>query len=239
MGTGYEKFDTLVIEPDAHARMRVKGATSAVPTFGKVHQVANLTEGMEKLKNVERMDVIFLSAVYSKEETAAFIKQAKEMKSGQDGAYILVMKTQKQESSTVAQNVLVGADGVLFEPYSVDSLVEITVLAARVKGERAKSREEAAIRILVKDVIDLISVIAHLKGQKMETGKQQKALREKCGIFDTLSEEMRKLYLEIAIEEFQNAPAEVSLKNIPLYNGVSNRIKKRLEEKIVAQLKSS
>jgi response regulator RpfG family c-di-GMP phosphodiesterase len=237
VATGYEKFDTLVIEPEMNARMRIKQATSAVPTFGKVFPVGSLNEANEKLKHLERLDVAFISAVFPQEETAAFIKAAKNSKIGQDAAYILVLKTQKQESANIAQNVLVGSDGLLFEPYSVDSLVEITILAAKVKGERAQAREEAAIRMLMRDIVDTVSVIAHLRGQKLETGRQQKKLKEMCSIFETLSPNMKASYLNIVVDEFEKAPIFIPPKNVPQYKGVSNRIKKKLEEKIVAQLK--
>ena len=235
----YEKFETLVIEPDVGARMRIKQATSAVPTFGKVIQTSTILEGQEKLTLAPILDVIFISAVFPPEEAKLFIQNAKKTKQAEDAAFVLILKTQKQESSTVAQNVLVGADGLLYEPYSVDSLVEITRLASQVKGERAVAREQAAIRMLIKDIVETISIIAQLKARSIESNRQAKKLHEMCAVFDTLPEEKLATYLDIMMEEFEKAPPSVSLSNIPLYNGVSSRIKKKLEEKLVSQLKSN
>lgn len=231
----YEKYDTLVIEPDMSARMRIKTATSAVPTFGRVIQCGTITEGRERLKS-ERYDVIFISCQFPQEETAAYIKSSKESANGQDAAFVLILKTQKQEASSVAQNVLVGADGLLFEPYSVDSLVEITRLAAKVKGERAVARETAAIKVLLSDVMEQTNLVAYLKSMKVDASRHHKKLKEMCAIFESFDEHKRQLYIEVAVEQFINAPLPTPPKNLPNYSGVSSRIKRRIEEKIAAKL---
>ncbi|MCO6431783.1 MAG: hypothetical protein J5J00_13070 [Deltaproteobacteria bacterium] len=234
----YEKFDTLVIEPDMSARIRIKTATTAVPTFGKVVQVNNIDEGREKIKS-ERLDVIFVSCIFSQEETAKFIQETKSTVNGQDAAFVLVLKTQEKEASSVAQNVLVGADGLLFEPYSVDSLVEITRLAAQVKKERAQTREMAAIKVILNDIMEQLNLVAYLKKMKIETGRHAKKLKEMTHIFDSFDETKKAIYKELVLDAFINAPIPTPPKNLPTYSGVSSRIKKRIEEKIAAKLGES
>ena len=233
----YEKFDTLVIEPDMNARMRLKQATGSVATFGKVLQAANLSEGDERLRGADRMDVVFVSGQIPQEEVTSFIKRSKENPATQDAAFVLMLKSQNQGSSDIALNVLVGADGLLFEPFSVDSLVEITRLAARVKGERAASREQAAIRFLMSEIIDQISAIAHLKAMKFEASRQIRKLKELCAIFDTLDAEKKALYLEIAVDMFEKAPIPPP-PQVKTYSGASSRVKKKLEDKVMNQLKA-
>ena len=220
----YEKYDTLVIEPDMSARMRIKTATSAVPTFGRVLQCSTLAEGKEKLSH-EKYDVVFISCQFPQEETSVFIKGSKETANAQDAAFILILKTNEQEATSVAQNVLVGADGLLFEPYSVDSLVEITRVAAKVKGERAIAREMAAIKVILNDIMEQTNLVAYLKAMKVDTTRHSKKLKEMCSIFEAFDDAKRQVYLDVVVDQFINAPLPTPPKNLPSYSGVSSRIR--------------
>ncbi len=229
-----EKFTAWVVDNDMAARMRLKQATSSVPTFGNVKLLNTLDETARSLESSGHVDVIFIARRFSQEEITRSVAKCKSTPGGRDSAYVIVLRTEDQDSNTVAQNVLLGADGFLLEPYSVDNLVEITRLAARVKQERSVEREQAAIRFLIQDVIKQVDRVAYIKACGFDVGRNLKKLKDMCAVFDDLLGDSKDLYYENAIKLFSEAPVpEVVAKS---YKGVSDRVRKRMEAKILAEL---
>lgn len=234
-GPGYQKFDAVIIDPELDTRMRLKQATSSVHQFGKVHQQQSLREAMGRLSGDERCDVIFISYRFEQPEIVEFIKQAKGTKSGQDAAYVMLMRSKDQDATKVATNVMIGADGFLFEPYSVDYLVEITNLAAKVRKERADTRERGALTFLVNDIINQLDLVSSMKAQGFEVVTSMKKLKEMCTVFSTLSPESFQVYTDVAIKQFGDAPVPKKIAQ-KKYGGASSRVKKKLEQKIAAEM---
>ncbi len=230
-----EKFDAMSIDTEMQSRIRLKQATNSVPTFGKFYQSGSLDEALKKLSGPERCDVVFVSDRMGTEGLPAFIKSAKQAPAGQDAAYVMIVKAGDEMASMIAQSVLLGVDGFLCEPYSVDSLTEITRLASKVRKERSEAREEAAVRFLMGQISEQISIVAQLKSMKMNAARETRKLQEMCQIFTTLDEEAKQRYQRIAVDVFENAPLPKPLikKN---YGGASSRVKARLEKKVLDSL---
>lgn len=231
-----KKYDSIIIDPDLDSRMRLKQAMTAVYHFGKATQVTNFHEALHKLGGIENYDVVFISYRLEQNEISEFIKNAKQTKMGQDAAYVLVLQTKNQDSSTVAKNVMVGADGFLFEPYSVDLLIEITHLSAKVKVERADAREKAAISLLVQDVMGQIDQVSYIKSCQLDIGSSMRKLRELCSVFRDLEQTKLNIYYDSALKAFEEAPLPRNVPQHKKYAGVSSRIRKKMEEKILADL---
>lgn len=232
-----DKFDAIIIDPDLDSRMRLKQATSSVYNFRKVVQAVDLNEALSKLQSgVETADVIFVSYRFDQKDVTKFIANSKATRTGQDCAYILVMKTKNQDSSTVALNVMVGADGFLFEPYSVDYLLEITKLADQVKAERSASREKAAMGLVVQDMMHQVDQAAYLKACRYEYGRNLRKLKELSAVFSTFDAAKTETYFDIAIRMFGEAPIPKPVQQHKRYAGVSNRIKRKMEEKLISEL---
>ncbi|MBN8549035.1 MAG: hypothetical protein J0M12_06950 [Deltaproteobacteria bacterium] len=236
MAVNPHKFDAILVDPDLNSRMRLKQATTAVPAFGTVQQTSTTNEALSRMGGGgEKCDVIFISYRIDQGEITNFIKKAKETKSGQDTAYVLVLKN-GADGASIAQNVIGGADGMLFEPYSVDYLYEITNLASRVKKERSTAREKAAISMLVQDLIAQVDQLAYLKSCSMDTSRAFKKMRDSSNFIQTLSPESLQVYYELAVNAFEAAPLPTDISKYKKYGGVSDRIKKRMEKKVVAEL---
>jgi response regulator RpfG family c-di-GMP phosphodiesterase len=237
---GVEKrYDTITIDPDLDSRMRLKQAMSSVYNFGKNFQSQSLDDARSRLGGSEPIDVVFVSSRYSQEDIKNFILKGKETKYGQDCAYVLVLQAKDQHSSSVAQNVMIGTDGFLFEPYSVDQLLEITRLAARVKKERGDARERAAVQLLVQDVINQLDQVAYLRSCSVESANGMKKLKDLCSMFHTLTGEKLDIYYQSAVKAFEEAPIPKAVYQPKKYGGVSSRIKKKLEDKILSELAKS
>jgi DNA-binding NarL/FixJ family response regulator len=232
------KYNCIIVEPDMSSRMKLKQAAAQVTDFGVVTPMGTLQDGISALENGERaIDVVFVSARFESSDISQFIQQAKKARLGEDAAYVMIMKAQPQGNASLAENMIIGGDSVLCEPYSVDSLVEITRLAARVKKERQGAREKIAINLLINDIINQVDVVAHLKSAGCELGTSVKKLREMCGVLGNLTPEMRDYYYETAANSFAEAkvPPKAAATS-KKYVGVSSRVRKKIGDKIVASM---
>lgn len=230
------KVDAYIVDPEIDTRMRLKQVTASVVEFGKVHQLTDLRSAMSKLEKEGGCDVMFLSHGFSKDEVTAFIRKAKESPKGQDTAFVLLVSANNQESANVAANVLVGADGLLFEPYSVDQCVEITRLAGKVKKERSGAREQAAMTFLLNDVMSTLDSIAYLKSAGYDVGRGFKKFKQMCKVFQNMQGESKQAYYKMAVERFIDAPLPTKMFQQKKYSGASSRVKKKMEEKLLEEL---
>ena len=227
------KYNALVVDPDTGTRLRLKQAAISVYHFGEVHLCPDLDNALARLEGGKQSDVVFISERFPKDQIPPFIKQAKGTAGGNDAAYVLVLTKSEDDSARVASGVMLGADGVLMEPYSVDSLVEITKLSARVKRENARTREKAAISFLVKDIIKQIDRLAYMKVCEMDVGRSLKQFREMCSVFENFDDNSRQMYFEIMLELFDNLPPPKY--PVRQYKGASLRVKKMMEKKLLEQ----
>jgi len=231
-------FDAIITDPDLDTRMRLKQACSSVHQFGKVFQAQSLKDASARIGEGMPIDVVFISYRFDQGEVTNFIRDAKALKAGQDTAYILVLRSKDQQSSTVATNVIAGFDGFLFEPYSVDQLVELTELAARVRRERSNEREAAALRFLLNDIMNQIDQIAYLKAAGFDMGPSMRKFKDMCSVLGTLSPESKVIYEILAVDLFEQAPLPKKIFQRKIYGGASSRVKKRQEKEIAAQIAS-
>ncbi|MBX7137816.1 MAG: hypothetical protein K1X83_07510 [Oligoflexia bacterium] len=236
MNTTFTRYDAFIIDSDIDTRMRLRQATSSVQQFGKVTALNEPRDATMKLQSgAEHCDVIFLSCRFDDKEIAEFVRAAKETKFGQDAAYILVLNTNNQDSSTVANSVMLGLDGFLFEPYSVDQLVEITVLSAKVKKERSVARERIALTLMMTDMMNQLDLVAYLKSTGILPETSWKKLTEFAAPLRNLGPESFALYCDIAVAMFSNAPAPKRSFKTENYKGASSRVKRKMEQKLIAE----
>lgn len=233
------RYNALVVDPDARTRMLLKHATSSVITFGLVNLYQNLFSALEKLDGDERCDVIFVSYKFQQDEIRDFIQRAKEHPQGQDAAYILVAKPEEQDSTTVADKVMMGTDGFLFEPYSVDSLIEITKLASRVRKERSGSRQIAALEFVINEFMNHLNLIAYSKSMGIDVGRALRKLREMSQFLYALDDESRQIYYQLIIDTLVNTSVPTRIFQRKKYTGASTLVRKKMEQKLLEDLEKS
>jgi DNA-binding response OmpR family regulator len=230
------KFNCIIIDPDMTGRMRLKQATSPVNEFGSVTPLSNINEANSYLAGDKPTDVVFLSARLPQEHLSPFIQSAKALKSGQDAAYVIVTKSASDGAKGIAEIMMLGGDGMLCEPYSVDSLLEITLLSARVRKERSDQREKAAIGMIIKDVINQLDMVACLKANGCELGLSIKKLRDLSAMIHAMSPESRTTYFDVMLQAFIDAPLPPKALGVKKYGGVSSRIKKKMDQKMAEDI---
>lgn len=235
--SNFEKFDAYIIDSDIDTRMRLRTATSSVAQFGKIIPLNEPRDALAKLNSgYERCDVVFLSSCFEESDVADFVRLAKESKGGQDSAYVLVLKGGDQDNNTIAKNVMLGIDGFLFEPYSVDQLIEITTLSARIRRERSAKREAVALNLMVTDIIKQIDLVSYLKSLGNDPTTSRKKLADLCSRLPTLAPEAFQTYVDIAVKLFGDAPVPARAFKTENYKGASSRVKRVMEKKLIAEI---
>ena len=230
------KYHAIILDSNMDTRMRLKQATQAVTDFGNTLHAATPDEAVRILDKDQVIDVVFVTGRLDRAEFAGFVENAKKTKQGQDSAYILVLKSQAESQSDLAAGMMAGADGILCEPYSVDQLVGITHLAAKVRKERGDARERMAIGILVDEVIMQLDLVALLKACGCEPGTSIKALRDIGDKLRGIPREYLEAYFEIVCEKFQEVPVPKQTMQTKIYGGASARVRQQMEKRIYAEL---
>lgn len=230
------KFNCLIVDPDMPGRMRLKQATTPISEFGVVTPVGNINEASAHLNGEKLTDVVFLSARLPQEQLSPFIQSAKATKGGQDAAYVIVRKNQGDGNTSVAEIMMIGGDGMLCEPYSVDSLLEITLLSARVRKERASERERIAIGLMVKDMIGQLDLVCCLKANSCEPGLSIRKLKDVAAMIHALNDESRAVYFDVMAQAFIDAPLPPKALGVKKYGGASSRVKKRMDQRMADEI---
>ena len=233
MASGQIKFNAVIGDPDLLSRMRLKQATGALNEFGVVQPLSNLEEILHVLGADEgdRTDVVFASHTFSSQELMRFVESAKQTKFGRDAAYVLLLKN-KEQAGAVGQMVMKGFDGFLCEPYSIDQLVEITQLAARIRAERESVREKFAMTLMEKDIMSQLDIIATIKALGFGNAKTLDRLKELAQSVSQLPSESLPMYYDVAMKLFPEAAPPPKPEKIKSYKGVSSRVRDRMGKKI-------
>lgn len=230
-------FDSFIIDTDLEARMRLRQAMTSISSFKNAVQLGSIRDSIKKLETTfSPVDVIFISYRIDEAEVQQFISIAKNTVCTQDAAFILIKNSNDQNTSSIAASMLAGADGLLFEPFSVDQLVEITTLANKVKSDRSSAREAVALKFILSDVINQIDQAAYLKAMEYETAQCMKKLKDMCSVFQSLSPDSILTYQKLAIEAFESAPIPKMVFQKKKYVGNSSRVQKRMEKKTLSAL---
>jgi DNA-binding NarL/FixJ family response regulator len=227
-----KRFQCIIIDPELPSRMKLKSAATSAQNVGTVHAVNGYEAAAPYLTDSEEVDVVFVSGAYEKHVLTEIIEVGKKTPQGQDAAFVVVLKNQTDSSSEVGSYMILGADGILSEPYSVDQLDRITKLSVKIRAERAEERQRIALTLMINDVIQQIDLLACLKASQCELGTSIRAFREMCGPLHALTDAQLEIYLSLAVEEFSKAPLPQRSFTASSYTGVSRRLRRRMESKI-------
>ncbi len=233
-----EFFNCLSIDPDTRTRLMLKHAMSLVVQFDSIYSVGNERAALELLSEF-KYDLVFVSDKLGKERISKFIKQAKKTEYGEVAGYILLCSNQ-EDSKGLTNSLLEGADGMLLEPYSIDSLEELSLLAAKIKAKRVEEKRKAALSYISSDVlrcVDLMSQAVFLNHPTAIIKKTVKNINNFISNYENGA--ILNLYLESLADAFSKVERPVQIVQACRYRGPSQRIKKQEEKKIIESMESS
>jgi response regulator RpfG family c-di-GMP phosphodiesterase len=222
----------MIVDPDLTTRTRLKAATSSVPKFNSASMRNSPWEALEAFKgNGDKVDIVFISYHCDSKECERLVAEAKQLPASQDAAFIFVSGSKDQDKNTVATQVMQGYDGFLFEPYSVDALVQITELATKVKTDREAARQILATKLITSDLMSQIDLVADLKSHGYGVTKSAEKLKELGSSYQKMVSEASSKSSELAHKLFMDAPVPQEKVKGPTYKGTSERVRRRMEAK--------
>jgi response regulator RpfG family c-di-GMP phosphodiesterase len=236
MNHAHRSLGVFIVDSDVEKKMRLKQATTPVTLFKQTLLFNNLEEALSKLDLDDGGDIIFLSTRFPESDVASFISRAKQTKRGSDSTFVMMLGAKDYQSPKLPEYMLLGIDGFLFEPYSVDGLTDTANLAIKIKQERRETREKLAITVLVKDVMKQIDAIALTKRLGLGSTKIAARLEALGGSIKRLPGESMQGYFNVLVEEMLTAPLPEKLAQMESYKGASSRVKKVIEKKIIDEL---
>jgi len=229
------KFQAVIVENTGERRMRLRAALSSTGDFERPELFNTLSDAESRFEQEPMVDIALISYEFPEYLLRGFIEKAKKATFGIDAAFVLVLPAKDQDSETVAKNVITGADGFLFEPYSVDQLDEIVKLAARVKKERSDARERAAFGLLLDDLLQMVDRASYLKSVEQDTDAQFKKIRAKAKMIYSLEGDRAQIYFETLTDKTMEAPLPRKIYQ-EKYKGASKRVRERMEKKLMEKL---
>lgn len=237
-----QKSRALLCIPDAQVRNRLRQLLSGSNLFEDISYIPDLAKGIYDIPHKEPVQTVFIGSGFPLEQVAQFITRAKEIYETRDCAFILMVDNSVQSAQDLATALLgQGAvDGILKEPFSVDSLVVIVELSDRIRKERVDAREKLALSLLVREIGDQLDTLHALKAAGFGASIATKVFGETVSVLPELSDEAKERYFDILIEEFsQRLPSDKERFATGAYKGASVRIKDKMEAKIVQEHQSS
>ena len=200
-----ERVNGLVVDRDAESRMRLKGVTSSLYQFGIVQLCPTTREAAAHLNDGHEWHIVFLSSQLESVAISEFIKLGRSNPSSRDAAYVLLVGPDDQTKTALAENVLLGADGLLCSPYSAEGLAELTRLAAKMKSEKMRERKAAAVRLLASDATIHLDQVAWAILRHQPPGPAARALRELGETLKTLDAEWHQVFYDALTAQCEGA----------------------------------
>jgi response regulator RpfG family c-di-GMP phosphodiesterase len=229
------RLSLLLVDHDIDSRMRLRHAVSTVDAYGETTQANNLEDARHRLEQIDQpLDLIFISYEFPRDQVTRFIQEGKDFKAGEDAAFIMLFPGNEDKNARIAEGLLAGVDGFLFEPFSIDDLVGMGALAAKIKQRRAAAREAISIRFMIKDIVKLVDVRARLTAMGCESTKVYARLVAIHESLQAFQPESRALYFSLIIDTFILQPVPDPLFQRFKNAGIrSMRLRRKLAECLI------
>ncbi len=227
-------FTILIIDSDGKSRNMLKNAALSLPCFKKVLFCSSLDEGFNFGNGFEAIDVVTISHRFKIEDSGEFIKKVKKTPRGKQWAFITVVTPSSKQNEIIAENMLNGVDGFLFEPFSADNLKEMAEVTAKVKLENEYARMKSGLEILLDEVAKHLDAVAYYASQNKVSASAKNKLLESSKKLNRFKTENWDMYVEVVTELFPQISAPAGRK----YQGVSQRVRDRMKAKMMAELEN-
>jgi hypothetical protein len=224
-------LNVVVVDAQIESRMRLRAMASAVHLFDKVHQVNSLKEALSRLNTDLDVDIVLIASSFTENEVTGFIKEALLTEFGSDAIFVLVAKSKAEvtKRSSANQEQLVGPDGYVFEPCSVETLTGLSELIEPVRADRASNREMLSIQSVIQEIMTHLDHLAEVTRLEYDTSKAKEKLARKCRRLQKLNASALDRYFEMAIMQFNTARPAIIVDGAMRYTGKNRRVQGKIE----------
>ena len=186
--------------------------------------------------------IFFCSKDYFKliENSKNFITAAKKLSNAKLSAFIFLRQEKHQTEGGAALDILLGADAVLYSPFSVDDVVATTKIADAIRAQDEDARNKAAMSLLLDSVMSEVDQIGEANSK---AEPNEKSTPPKLGKLKQLGLQLKQAAQTTSVDYF-GVISKAFIEAVPPidkgikqgYGGVSARVQRKIEEK--ARLKT-
>ena len=205
------KTKILVIDSDLNARTRMKSLLGMVVDPKGLGFANSTRAALAKLETGGSWNCVFLASDIGEGNIHEFIDKALMLPAAMNCYFMLIVKSQHQDSTFVAAQFVKGVNGFLFEPYSVDGLTELLDSAVNSQALSDENRARSSISFLVKDVIHSIDRVAYNEALGRSSAIPMKDFRVTSNTLAELGANDLDEYFSILLQRFGSTgpPAEI------------------------------
>ena len=185
----------MLLSSRREAKAQLRPLLSYIKGFQVAAVPSKIEEARTLLQSEPPFHFVFIGGEFPETEAAAFIAEAKKKKlpSGDKTVFVLLLGS-ATDSDRVASNMMAGFHGFLCEPYSLESVTELTQLAGKVSEQHTVVRMKAATGILLSDLRDEDPASkAEPEGKNLWEKSQQSCKWYNSVTNDSLTQVMTKL----------------------------------------------
>lgn len=198
----------LHIEYDLNARVNFKQAASKIASTHLLAVAASLGDAIEKIRNDQTFDIIYISSRFSRDATAKFIEAAKNTEAGAHAVFMCVCSGLYCTANVLADYASIGFEGFLLAPYSVESFRETFEIAEKLLASHASRSEDLTVRLLVRATVgNMVDCARRFKTSRPLTVPHAE-LKRTAEIVRALPKSTRRRFKEAVNLEFSNQRPE-------------------------------
>lgn len=231
-----KKYQVAVLDTNNERRNRLKVALGAAGDYGDLSPFNSKDVFIEALPNFEVLDIAFISIDFSVPDFKELVRANRSGSKDTDTCFVVMLQQAQKSKETLATFTAAGADGFLLEPFSVDEAREISHVATGLRTERRLAREIASYQAVAKSLVEQVDNLALLKRLNAPLGVALRAIRQTCGMFDTLEGESLDRAQRVVFAAFEAAPPARNVLEELEYAGPSKFVRKRMAERLAAKV---
>jgi len=230
-----DKCAALIVVPDNSLRLKLKRAAEESGLFESIVTFDSFQKAQMAFLEERGWDIAFISYAYPVSESGEFLQNARTKSAGEKTVFIQVLQS-SADTTAVSRHLAIGFSGFLVEPYSLDALTEIVDLSRQLKFQFSTHKEEATLRLLLREIFGEIDIVHALLRAKIEPKQSKKALLESCDVLRGLPRSQIDRFYSLA-EEYLSIDLPQSL--LPPgyeYTGTSKRVPLQVEKDLIKRL---
>lgn len=211
----------LVVSPLVETRLPLQQLIQQCAEFKEIDTVQNLDEARASMSLQSPVSHAFISGTFSLTDVATFIDWAKHRQGRRPTAFVLLLKRDHVDSSTVANSMVMGIHGFLIEPFTIDAIENIVKLSQTISQKDSHPRMRAATGLMLTDMFP---------APPTEEGAEHENLWKRVNA--TCDRVKHLTGQSVTMTVVQGLRKLSAAERVPQYDGASKRVRGLLERKI-------
>ena len=225
-----QKLHIAVVCAEQATLAQLQAMAHQSSSYVKCQPYTSPSDLLNALKRGDTIDVIAVDFDLGEAVSLQLVREARAIHAARDVTFIQIRPA--------VQPRHVDFDADIVKPATAEALCEVADISRAITAERGAVREQAAMTLLVKQIISQIDEVSYLRRCGYDARISMAALEDTCSPLKYLSPESLQKYFEIALEQFPSLGSPRVVNPDHLYKGESDRVKKKREESLAVALKT-